>query len=99
MTDGLAALMKYAIENNRVCPKPDKWNKLWELLPDRKRVGAGWNPPLPLILAAWWETSDDQKRERLSIQIQYAADHGALEKIETFLRGLSKDDWIYEGDI
>jgi hypothetical protein len=99
MNDGINPLIRYTKENGRVCPKPDKWNKLWELLPDRKRVGAGWNPPLPLILAAWRETSDDQKRERLSLHIHYAADHGALEKIETYLRGLSKDDWIYEGDI
>ena len=40
----------------RICLRPDPWNKLWELLPDRKRVGNGWEPALPLILAAWYET-------------------------------------------
>jgi hypothetical protein len=46
-------LLNYVRDNRRVCPVPQRWNELWEMLPDRKRVGNGWEPPLPLILAAW----------------------------------------------
>jgi hypothetical protein len=53
----LKELLEYVGSNNRVCPQPQKWDELWKLLPDRKRVGGGWDPPLPLILAAWWHTS------------------------------------------
>jgi hypothetical protein len=60
----LADLMTEASKDGRVCPQPMIWNQLWELLPDRRRVGAGWEPPLPLILAAWWEASDSDKRSR-----------------------------------
>ena len=49
---GDAGLIAYCRENSRVCPMPQRWNALWELLPNRKRVGGGWEPPLPLILAA-----------------------------------------------
>jgi hypothetical protein len=69
------------------------WNQLWELLPDRKRVGLGWQPPLPLILAAWWETTDQDKQQRLLKHIHWAYDHGVLEKINQYLRSLSENQW------
>jgi hypothetical protein len=43
-------------KNNRVCPQPQQWQALYEMLPEKKRKGAGWEPSLPLILAAWWDT-------------------------------------------
>ena len=49
----LEALKEYAQESDRVCPIPDKWNQLWEMLPNKKRApGGDWTPPLPLILSA-----------------------------------------------
>lgn len=47
MNDTPDTLIAYCRENNRVCPMPQRWNALWELLPDRARVGGGWEPPLP----------------------------------------------------
>ncbi len=85
-------LMDYIKSKKRVCPKPQQWNKLWEMLPDRKRKGAGWLPPLPLILAAWWETSDQQKRERLEYHIKYASDNGVLGQVQQFLENLSEEE-------
>jgi len=29
-----------------VCPQPMRWNELYEMLPAKKRVGNGWEPPL-----------------------------------------------------
>jgi hypothetical protein len=55
-------LMTEASKPGRVCPQAMIWNQLWELLPGRRRAGAGREPPLPLILAAWWEASDSDKR-------------------------------------
>ena len=49
----LTGLLEYVRADGRVCPNPQEWQALWEMLPDKKRVGAGWAPPLPLILAAW----------------------------------------------
>ena len=51
MNDASQELIAYCRERDRVCPLPPPWNQLWEMLPNRKRVGLGWEPPLPLILA------------------------------------------------
>jgi len=47
----LEQALEEAQKNDRVCPQPQKWNELYELLPNRVRRGNGWEPALPLILA------------------------------------------------
>lgn len=84
-------------KNSRVCPKPMKWNELYELLPDKKRVGLGWEPSLPLILAAWWDTPIISKKLRFKEHLEWAAMHGCLDTIQSFLINLKEDDW-YHGD-
>jgi len=49
----LDEIIEFAQAEGRICPVPTRWNELWEMLPDCKRVGFGWEPPLPLTLAAW----------------------------------------------
>ena len=68
----LEELLAFSQAERRVCPQPQRWNELWELLPERKRAGAGWEPSLPLILGAWWYTSDAEKRERFLSHIRWA---------------------------
>ena len=94
----LETLLTFARENGRVCPQPQRWNDLWGMLPNRRRAGSGYVPSAPLILAAWWCSSDAQKRERLAMHIKYAADNGALESVDEFLRGLQEDQWHHEGE-
>ncbi len=77
---------------------PQRWTALWELLPDRKRVGGGWEPALPLILAAWHDTPGMQKMLRLAEHIEWATEHGALESVADFLRGLREDEWFHLED-
>jgi hypothetical protein len=74
------------------------WQKLWEMLPNRKQTGAGWEPPLPLILAAWHETPAMLKMSRLAKHIEWAEKHSALEPVETFLRSLREEDWHHVGE-
>ena len=94
----LHSLIEFATQSDRVCPIPPKWNELWKLLPDRHRVGAGWNPALPLILAAWWDTSAASKRQRMTEHLTWAAEHRALPEVNAFLRGLEESDWLHEGE-
>lgn len=75
-----------------------KWNEFWEMLPDKKRKGLGWEPSLPLILAAWWEASPEQKKNGFQQHLLYAEKKGVLGTIETFLRGLSESEWFHEND-
>jgi len=94
----LKDLLDYVRENRRVCPLPQRWNELWEMLPDHKRVGNGWEPPLPLILAAWWDTPAMLKMLRLEEHIRYADAHGLLPEVDRYLRDLKEEEWAYLGD-
>lgn len=91
--NGRNALMVYAKESGRICPLPQAWNQLFNLLPDKRRVGNGWEPPLPLILAAWDHSSDLEKRERFLLHIRWAADHGALDRVNQFIRAIPPSGW------
>lgn len=92
------SLIAYCRENDRICPQPMLWQKLWEMLPNRMQVGAGWEPPLPLILAAWHETPAMPKMLRLADHIAWAEKHSALEPIGRFLRSLRERDWHHIGE-
>jgi hypothetical protein len=96
--DNAENLITYSRENNRVCPEPSHWNELWEMLPDRHRIGSGWEPPLPLILGAWNYTSNLEKMMRLSEHIRWADEHGKLEEVSAFLKGLKESDWHHLRD-
>ncbi len=93
----LNELLKYAQANGRVCPLPLKWNELWESLPDRCRVGGGWLPALPLILAAW-DGPFLLKILRLREHIEYAEEHGSLVLVDHFLRSLPESEWAHVTD-
>ena len=92
-TDLLNSLLEYVTADGRVCPQPDYWNQLWEMLPNKKRDGAGWIPPLPLILAAWWEATDFEKSARLKLHLEYAARNGVLGAVDRSLRSLPANAW------
>lgn len=82
----LESLLAYVTAERRVCPMPGAWDKLWRLLGRRSAP--------PLILAAWgspWYV----KRWRLEAQIRYAAEHGMLGRVDSFLRSLPREAWKY----
>lgn len=87
-----------AQRNNRVCPQPNEWLKLYEMLPRKRREDGGWEPSLPLILAAWWDTPALSKMVRLREHIEWASTHGCLEQVYTFLRQLQESEWHHVGD-
>ena len=82
--------------DGRICAQPRFWTELWELLLDRRQIGARWEPPLPLILAAWWDASDLAKQLRFRLHICWAAEHGALDAVDQYLCRLSPADWYME---
>jgi hypothetical protein len=85
-----------ADKNGRVCPLPMKWNELYELLPVKKRIGNGWEPSLPLILAAWQDTPIISKKLRLKEHLEWAANHGCLDIVYNFLLKLREEDWFHD---
>jgi hypothetical protein len=98
MTEAVASLVAYCRKNNRVCPVPPLWNQLWNILPNRRQTPSGWEPPLPLILAAWDDTTAISKMLRLEEHLDWAAKHGALEVVTQFLQGLDEADWFHVDD-
>ena len=94
----LDAILDEATKNNRVCPQPQKWQALYYLLPGTTRVGGGYQPAAPLILASWWGTPPKQKMNRLREHIEWAADHEGLELIHRFLVDLPESNWLHIDD-
>ena len=94
----LEKVLAEAQKNERVCPQPQHWSRLYELLPDKQRKGGGWEPAAPLILAAWWDTPALAKMLRLREHLEWAAAHNCLDRIHAFLSGLQEEDWHHEGD-
>jgi len=91
----LASLLEYVKAQDRVCPMPIRWNELWQMLPGRQRRGSTWEPPPPLILAAWWDTPSFAKMERLAEHINYASAHDVFVDVDRFLRALPESEWAH----
>jgi hypothetical protein len=95
MDTKLKDLREYVKADGRICPSRSSWNRLWDMLPDKKHIGRNWKPPMPLSLAVWWETPLHAKSLRLEKHIHYAAEHGVLDEVDSYLRGLRPDEWFY----
>ena len=66
------------IEDNYFCPLPIKWNEVYESLLQVWRITGlpeSDKPPVPLILAAWHETTGLQKLLRWKETIDWARKH------------------------
>jgi hypothetical protein len=98
MDQKYALLLEYVKANGRACPQPMCWNALWKMLPNRRRAGTGWEPALPLILAAWWDTPALQKHLRFLEHLEWARTQDCVGEVEAYLRALSEPDWYHLGD-
>lgn len=85
-------------KNDRVCPMPPQWKALYDMLPEKIQTPTGWEPPLPLILAAWWHTSPLEKMARFRVHLDWAESHGCIDQVAAFLRDLPEDQWYHCAD-
>lgn len=92
------SLWNYCTQKNQVIPKD--WNKLYDLLKNKiqKRNG-GWTPSLPLILAAWDNTSAIEKQIRFKEHIQWAFENNQIDEIGQYLRNLNEDNWFHFNEL
>ncbi len=65
------------------------------MLPDKRRVGGSWDPPPPLILAAWHEASDRQKMHVFHGHLRYAYMCGVHEEVAKYLDSLDETQWYH----
>ena len=90
----LEELLEFCRIDGRVCPTPQRWAEVFEKI--ASSAGRSEIPP-PLILAAWWHTSDSEKRERLALQLRCISDAGVLREIASFQTSLRHDEWVVDG--
>ena len=80
-------------------PMPRQWSRLYELLNNkRQKPSGGWEPPLPLILAAWHHAMPIEKQLRFKEHLEWARQHDQLAQIGEFLRALPEDQWCHFGE-
>ena len=87
----LTSLEEFCRSDGRVCPLPVYWVRLWEMIakasPDKE-------PPLPLILAAWNETTHLDKMVRLVEHLEHAEKNGTLYAVDSYLSELPLSRWL-----
>lgn len=86
--------MVEARRNNRVCPKPQRWKELYEMLPQRTAS----QPTPPLLGTAWNVTPPLSKRMCLREQLAWAEAKGTLPDVLAFLKQLPEEEWHHMGD-
>jgi hypothetical protein len=94
----LDSAMLMARRNNRVCPRPERWNELSKLLPTRRTLRGSQQAPAAATGAAWAATPSLTKRLCFRGQIEWAEREGALETIMTFMQSMSEDEWLHMGE-
>lgn len=93
------SLWAYCTANWRLVPKPAHWSQFYTMLKNtRQKLSGGWEPPLPLILAAWDHSLPIEKQFRFKEHVQWAHDQGQLVAACVFLRSLPEDDWHHFGE-
>jgi hypothetical protein len=96
--ESFETLWEFCTANGRVIPRD--WNKLYELLANkRQEASGGWTPSLPLILAAWDCTMSIEKQLRFKEHIQWAQDNQQIAEIGLYLRSLPEDQWYHLGEL
>lgn len=92
-------LEEICTRNNRVVPQPKKWNELYGLLKNTRQIqSGGYEPPLPLILAAWRESTALEKKNRLLVHLSWAVAQNQGNEILMFLHSLKESDWVHENE-
>ena len=93
-SSGVDAVMLEARRNNRVCPKPLVWQRLYDWLPNKAPQLA----QVPASRADWDRLSALEMRSRLREHLEWAALHGVLQKVHDALRKLPEDRWHHMGE-
>jgi hypothetical protein len=94
------SLWDYCTMNKRLVPMPPQWNQLFGLLNNtHQKLSGGWEPPLPLILAAWHNTMPIEKQMRFKEHLKWAEAQGQLDDVGRFLRSLKENEWCHFGEL
>jgi hypothetical protein len=99
VSDTLESLWAYCTANNRLVPMPNHWNELFGMLKNKKQKSNGdWEPPLPLMLAAWHDLLPIVKQLRFKEHLDWALSEGQIAEVGQFLRALPETQWCHFGE-
>jgi hypothetical protein len=88
-------VMVVARRNNRVCPAPDQWIRLYHQLGGESRPDL---PAPPLQPWLWPNLSGLQRRLRFREHAEWAERHGCLDEVARFIGDMAEADWVHMGD-
>ncbi len=95
----LEKVLEEVQKNNRVCPNPQKCNQLYQMLPNKKQnIDGGWEPAVPLILAAWYEATALDKTYRFRQHLEWASEYNCLTEVFDLIQNLTEEDWHHVND-
>jgi len=94
----LEGAMLVARRNNRVCPRPERWDEFMKLLPVKKSMRGSQQPPAPPTGAAWAVTPALTKRLCFREQVEWAERAGALESVMAFMQSMAEEEWLHMGE-
>ena len=78
-----------------ICPSPQLWNAIFLALENEWKINGGVDvPPVPLILAGWVFTSDDEKHQRWTELLEWAKRRELMHLIPN----IPDSDW-YHGEM
>ena len=83
-------LISYCEEKNRVCPVPLKWMKIMNII----KVKPGEPGSLTSLVLGGWDSTHEEKRDRLKKQIEYASENQEIfQDLQRFILRLEDEDW------
>jgi len=94
----LLELIEYCQSNNRVCPSPQHWNKIYHTYSwhtDRHEFTKFTPFKIPLILGAW-NATDIDKKQRFLTQIYWCYQNRYIDSIYKMIMKLNGEDWHLE---
>lgn len=98
--NSLDALWEFCTNNNRLVPMPPQWSQLYGMLKNTCQKPSGeWEPPLPLVLAAWHHYKPIDKQLRFKEHLRWVDAQNQLPEITAFLRSLPETKWCHFGEI
>ena len=94
----LESAMLVARRNNRVCPRPQRWDEFTRMLPARKTLRGTQQAPAAPTGSAWAVTPPLTKRLCFREQIEWAEGAGVLESAMAFMQSMPEEDWLHMGE-
>lgn len=85
--------IKAGVPAGALCPMPDAWHKLFQIL---KPYETPSNPLTSPLILGGWDTPAEVKLERFEEHLAFADLAGVLDEMADYLKSLSSNQW-YRG--